>query len=147
MGTFSTHPKMESSLCQVGGHQASFRSPQAVRSLLPGSRQDLEMRDRRGHGRSGSEQEGGQTRVGEEGNGGHRCFRRTKDTGRVAMGQKKRDNEEQKQGLGRPPVPMPLPRPPAAADQCLDNQKPVWLTGGCPEHLLNYDENFPKCPV
>lgn len=118
-----------------------------VRSLLLGSRQDLEMRDRGGHGRSGPEQEGGQTRAGEEGNGGHRCFRRTKDTGSVATGQKKRDNKEQKHGLGRPPVPMPLPRPPVAADQCLRNQKPVWLTRGCPESLLNYDENFPKCPV
>lgn len=86
-------------------------------------------------------------RAGEEGHGGPRCFRRTKDMGRVATGQK-RDNEEQKQGLGGPPVPMPLPRPPAAADQCQrHNQKPVWLTCGCPEHLLNYDENFPKCPV
>ena len=48
-------------------------------------------------------------RAGEEGRGGHRCFRRTKDTGRVATGQKRRDYEEQNQGLGRPPVPMPLP--------------------------------------
>ena len=69
------------------------------------------MRDRRGHARSGSEQEGGQTRAGEEGNGGHRCFRRTKDTGRVATGQKKRDNAPaQASCWGRPVSAQPEAR-------------------------------------
>ena len=65
------------------------------------------MRDRRGHGRSGSEQEGGQTRAGEEGNGGHRCFRRTKDMGRVATGQKKRDRRSR--AWDGPLFPCPCP--------------------------------------
>ena len=45
--------------------------------------------------------------------------------------------------------PMPLPRPPVATDQCQwHNQKPVRLTlWVCPECLLNYDENFSKCPI
>lgn len=104
------------------------------------------MRDRGGHGRSGPEQEGGQTRAGKRVMGDTGVLGELKTRAALATGQKKRDNKEQKHGLGRPPVPMPA-QASAAADQCLRNQKPVWLTRGCPESLLNYDENFPKCPV
>ena len=69
-------------------------------------------------------------------------------------GQSLSGTEEERQrrteaGAGMSLPPMPLPRPPVATDQCQwHNQKPVRLTlWVCPECLLNYDENFSKCPI